>query len=126
MKQSMLKAWLLGACTLLAIYLIWFLLLKFEIFFQAAVAILWAAPAIAAMVSAYASPSKKILLGVSLAIPSALLAVTLNTATQLSGSAVDFQGNKGGLILFVLTLITASVLATAGSLAGYFLSKNRG
>lgn len=79
---------------------------------------------VAAFVTAYLSPSHKILLGTSMAIPSALLAVALNSADQFLGTAVDFPGLKGGVILFVLVLISAAIISIPGSVAAYALKKS--
>ena len=78
---------------------------------------------IAAFVSAYLGPSHKILLGTSMAIPTALLAITLNSAGQFFGAAVDFPGLKGGFILFILVLISAALISVPGSVAAYALTK---
>ena len=79
---------------------------------------------IAAFVSAYLGPSHKILLGTSMAVPAALLAVALNLADQFFGNAVDFPGLKGGFILFILVLISAAIVSIPGSVAAYALTRN--
>ena len=78
---------------------------------------------VAAFVSAYLGPSHKLLLGTSMAIPSALLAITLNSAGQFLGAAVDFPGLKGDFILFILVLISAALISVPGSVAAYTLTK---
>ena len=89
MKNSYIKAWSIGASTLIAVFTIWFVLLQANVFSQSVVFLLWVSPMIAAFVSAYLSPSHKILLGTSMAIPSALLAVTLNLAGQFFADALE-------------------------------------
>ena len=123
MKHSLFKAWLIGAGILAVIFAIWFVLLQANVFSQSFVIVLWISPMIAAFVSANLSPSHKILLGTSMAIPSALLAVALNSANQFSGAAVDFPGLKGGFILFILVLISAALISVPGSVAAYALTK---
>jgi len=124
MKHSLFKAWLIGAGILAVIFAIWFVLLQANVFSQSFVIVLWISPMIAAFVSANLSPSHKILLGTSMAIPSALLAVALNSANQFSGAAVDFPGLKGGFILFILALISAAIISIPGSVAAYTLTRN--
>jgi len=124
MKHSIIKAWLIGAGILVAIFAIWFVLLQAKVFSQSFVIGLWISPMIAAFVSAYLGPSHKILLGTSMAIPSALLAVALNSANQFSGAAVDFPGLKGSFILFILVLISAAIISIPGSVAAYTLTRN--
>jgi hypothetical protein len=124
MKHSIIKAWLTGAGILVVVFAVWFVLLQANVFSQSFVIVLWVSPMIAAFVSAYLGPSHKILLGTSMAIPSALLAVALNSANQISGTAVDFPGLKGGFILFILVLISAAIISIPGSVAAYTLTKN--
>jgi hypothetical protein len=124
MKHSIIKAWLTGAGILVVVFAIWFVLLQANVFSQSFVIVLWISPMIAAFASAYLGPSHKILLGTSMAIPSALLAVALNSANQISGTAVDFPGLKGGFILFILVLISAAIISIPGSVAAYTLTKN--
>ena len=123
MNLSMFKAWSIGASILITVFTIWFVLLQAKVFSQSAVFLLWISPMIAAFVSAYLAPSHKLLLGTSMAIPSALLAITLNSAGQFFGAAVDFPGLKGGIILFILVLISAALISVPGSVAAYALTK---
>ena len=123
MNLSMFKAWSIGASFLITVFTIWFVLLQAKVFSQSAVFLLWISPMIAAFVSAYLAPSHKLLLGTSMAIPSALLAITLNSAGQFFGAAVDFPGLKGGIILFILVLISAALISVPGSVAAYALTK---
>ena len=119
----MFKAWSIGAAILIVVFSIWFALLQAKVFSQSAFVLLWTSPMIAAFVSAYLAPSHKVLLGTSMAIPSALLATTLNSAGQFFGAAVDFPGLKGGFILFILVLISAALISVPGSVAAYALTK---
>ena len=124
MEYSIFKAWSIGVGILIAIFMMWFVLLQANVFSQVIVVILWISPLIAAFVSAYLGPSHKILLGTSMAIPSALFAVALNSADQFLGTAVDFPGLKGGFILFILVLISAAIVSIPGSLVAYALTRN--
>lgn len=123
LSRPVLRAWLVGVAVLIVANGGWFVSLHAHKFSETLVWLLWVSPLIAAFVSAYLSPRKKILLGVSLAIPAATLIVVLNTIYELLGNAVDFPGVRGGTILFVVTLGYSVVLCALGGGAGYYLTK---
>jgi len=90
-------------------------------------------PFVASFVAAYLAPRKKFLLGMSLAIPTAILGLVVTIAYQLFGKAVDFAGFEGGLILLAVSLAYGFILCSLGGMAGYFMAtiiatvrKNRG
>ena len=120
----MIRAWTVGVSVLIAAVLIWAVLLKLEIYSQSMAIILWLSPGAAAFAAAYLGPSRKLLLGASMGIPAALLGVAFNAVWQLPGNAVDFPGVGGGLLLFMLILVGATVVASLGALVGYFLTIN--
>ena len=124
MNLSVFKAWSIGATMLIVVSSIWFVFLQVTDFSQPAFVLLWISPMVAAFVTSYISPSHKILLGTSMALPFALLAVTLNSFDQFLGAAVDFPGLKGNFILFVLVLISAAIISIPGSVAAYALKKS--
>lgn len=121
----MIKAWAIGFLVLLTMTTLWYLFLALEVYSGVMVVFLWAAPLISAFVASCLAPSSNIILGASLGIPSALLAVLINTLVQLKGSNVDFPGLGGGVTLFVVVLIFASLLAGIGGYAGLLLSRYR-
>ena len=123
MNLSMFKAWSIGATMLIVVSSIWFVFLQVTVFSQPAFFLLWISPMVAAFVTSYISPSHKILLGASMALPFALLAVTLNSFDQFLGAAVDFPGLKGGFILFILVLISAAIVSIPSSVTAYALTK---
>jgi hypothetical protein len=123
MKSRMIWAWLLGVALLLATFALWLLLLRMEVFSQWALVLLWISPAVAAFVASYLSPSYKIILGSSMAIPTAVLAAALNWMLQIQGFAVDFPVPDGGLILFTVVLFGAVVLSTLGGMLGMAVSR---
>jgi hypothetical protein len=122
MRLSMLQAWSLGAAILLVAHGVWFVALQATTFSQTLVLLLWVSPVVAAFVSAYLAPRKKILLGTSMAIPATVLVDVLNSVYQSLGHAVDFPGLRGGLILVTLMLGWNAVLSALGGIAGYFLA----
>lgn len=125
MTGAVFKAWFAGAGILVFAYVTWFAFLQVGTYSELFVFLLWSSPFIAALVSSYLGPSKKIILGASMAVTSAILAVIFNTAYQLLGNAVDFPNFQGGLILFATTLIHSGIVAGLGSVVGYFLARQR-
>lgn len=125
MKINMFVAWSAGAGILVAAYAIWFTVLHLYKFSESIMLLFWLSPLIAAFVSSYFGPSKKIALGASMAVPAAILAVLFNLLDQLYDRAVDFPGLQGGLILFFVTLIYAGILSGIGGFMGCFLARKR-
>lgn len=105
------------------VYAAWFIDLQVSQYSEALVFLLWLSPFIAALVSAYLAPRKKILLGMSMVLPTTILAVTLNFVIQWLGNAVDFPGARGGLIVFTTTLVYSGFLCGLGSMGGLVLAK---
>jgi hypothetical protein len=123
MKTTMFGAWSAGVGVLVAAYATWFTFLQVSEFSESMMLVLWLSPLIAAFVSSYIGPSKKVLLGSSMAVPAAILAVVLNLVYQFLDRAVDLPGLQGGLIIFFITLIYAGILSVIGGFMGYFLSR---
>ena len=123
MRVSALHSWFIGGGILLVAYAAWFAAIQMQVYSQALVLILWVSPFVAAFVSAYLAPGSNIIIGVSMAIPSAVLAVILNAAHQSFGHAVDFPGLHGGLILFVSVLAYSGILCGIGAVGGRFFAK---
>jgi hypothetical protein len=125
MKSRLICAWSVGVAFLLATFVLWLLLLWMEVFSQSALVLLWISPAVAAFLASYLSPSHKISLGSSIAIPTAVLAAALNWMPQIQGFAVDFPGLGGGFIFFFVVLGGAAVLSSLGSILGMAVSRGR-
>jgi hypothetical protein len=123
MSVTVFKAWSMGAGILILVYVAWFISLQSSQYSEALVFLLWSSPLVAAFVSAYLAPRKKILLGMSMVLPTTTLAVTLNFVYQWLGNAVDFPGARGGLILFTTTLVYSGILCALGSMGGVVLAK---
>ncbi len=124
MNTGMLKAWLIGVAILVAVFALWIIFLQMEVFSQSLAVLLWVSPFIAAFICAYLAPSRKLFLGISMALPSALLAVALNSGFAFFGSAVDFPGVEGGFTLFFLVLAASAVVCVLGAVAGSVLTRN--
>lgn len=121
----MIRAWVIGFMILLAVVMMVVIATLIEVYPRALLLLLQISPFVAAFVSAYLAPRKKIILGTSMAIPAAILSVAVTFAYQLFGKDVDFPGLRGGLILFTVTITYSCILCLLGSIAGNFLSKKR-
>jgi hypothetical protein len=121
----MLKAGSLGIVVLVLAQGLWFGSLLGGAYTELLVLLLWISPFIAALVTAYLSPGRKMVMGMSMAVIAAVLVVVLNAAFQAAGNAVDFPGAKGGLTLFVMTLMYSAVGAFLGSVTGQWLTRKR-
>jgi hypothetical protein len=121
----MLKAWLSGTAVLVLVYGGWALLLQLELFSRALALALWVAPLVAGFVAAALTPSYRLLIGTSMALPAAFLALLLNVGMQTGGAAVDFPGPRGGVVLFTLVLLASAVAAVIGSLAARLITGDK-
>jgi len=118
----MTKALVAGFGILLAAYALWFIALQNSQYTELNVLILWASPLVAAIVSAFLAPNKKLLLGISMSFPAAIFAVVLNYVYQMQGNPVDFPGGRGAMILFATTMIYSAILCGIGAVIGKALS----
>lgn len=123
MTISAFRVWLTGAGIVALVYAAWFIALQASQYSEVLVLLLWLSPLVAALVTAYLAPSRKIMMGMSMVLPTVILAVTLNFAYQWLGNAVDFPGTRGGLILFATTLVYSAILCGLGSIGGLVLAK---
>lgn len=121
----MLRAWTLGILVLIVAQGLWFGSVLADVYADLLVLLLWISPFVAALVTAYLSPQRKMAMGVSMALVAAVLVVALNAAFQVVGTAVDFPGAKGGLTLFAITLLYSAVGAVLGSVTGQWLTRKR-
>jgi hypothetical protein len=119
------KAWCLGILVLVLAQGLWFGSVLTGFYSEFLVLLLWVSPFIAALVTAYSAPSRKMTMGVSMAVVAAVLVVAVNAAFQAAGTAVDFPGTKGGMTLFAITLLYSAVGAVLGSITGQWLTKKR-
>ncbi|MGD2136900.1 MAG: hypothetical protein PVF08_01500 [Gammaproteobacteria bacterium] len=123
MNISMFKAWSAGAGIIILMYTAWSIALQASQYSKVLVILLWASPLAAAIVTSYLAPYKKILLGVSMVLPTTIMTVTLNYVYQWLGNAVDFPGVRGGLILFTTTLVYSGIICLLGSMGGMVLAR---
>jgi hypothetical protein len=123
MIRTLPKVWAVGVAVIAVAQVGWFLLLGTKSFSQALVILLWASSGIAALMVSYLSPSRKILMGLSLTVPAAVLIALLNYGYQLIGHTSDFPGARGAAILFTVALAWNAVICGLGAAAGYFLAR---
>jgi len=123
MNIAMLRAWFVGTGIIALVYAAWFIALQASQYSEPLVFLLWLSPFVAALVSAYFAPRRKVLLGMSMVLPTTILAVVLNFVYQWLGNAVDFPGIRGGLILFATTFVYSGMLCGLGSFMGLGLAK---
>lgn len=125
MKKNIAVAWSLGFLVLLISHCFWYIVLTayqpsygLRIFW-------WASFSVAAFLVSYISLARKILLGISMAIPGAMLSGGLNLIYELTGHPVDFPGWNATIVLVLLSLPWYIILCFVGSIAGYFFKKVR-
>ncbi len=119
----MIKAWGIGFIILFIVDMMVFLATLINYDPRALMLPLRISPFVASFVAAYLSPRNKCTLGMSLAIPTAILSLVVTIAYQLLGKAVDFAGFQGGIILFAVSLAYGFILCSLGGAVGCFLAK---
>jgi hypothetical protein len=119
----MIRAWSIGFMILFSVDMMVVVATLINVYPQALMLLLRISPFVASFIAACLSPRKKIILGMSLAIPTAILGLLVNIAYQLFGKAVDFAGFTGGLILLAVSLVYGFILCSVGGVAGYCLAK---
>lgn len=124
-STSAFSAWITGFIVLLFANGVWFISLQTQTYSKALVLLLWIFPLLAAFITAYLSPRKKVLLGMSMALASAVIGVGFNLIYELLGHQVDFPGVRGGALLFLITLVYGVLLCSVGSYAGDYFSNGR-
>jgi len=119
----MIKAWSIGFIILFIADMMVVVATLFNYHPRALMLLLRISPFVASFVAAYLSPRNKFTLGMSLAIPTAILGLVVTIAYQLFGKEVDFAGFQGGLILFAVSLAYGFILCSLGGVAGYLLAR---
>lgn len=115
MPISSKKAWGQGALLMTIAYGVWRGLFPLRVPAEILVVFCWIAPAIAAFVTAYRAPCRKILLGTSLAVVQATLYSIDNIILIFTTKyGTDFPGFTGTLVVFALSLFFTSLLCGAG------------
>jgi hypothetical protein len=118
----MLRAWLLGVAVIAIVDALWLVCLQTRVFSPFLLFLVQLAPLLAGFLSAFLSPTSKLLVGASTALPAAVSATLFNSVHQMLGGASDFAGTKGGVILFGVSLVYAIAVCALGAIAGWFVS----
>ena len=125
MNNRVLRAWILGLAILVVAHLTVFIGVEAGVASTPLDLLVWCSPAVAAFITAYLAPRKKILLGASMALPAAGFVLVINRAHEAKGHAVDFPGWRGGWILLKVTLEWDLTICVVVAVIAYFLTRNR-
>jgi hypothetical protein len=90
------------------------------VFDHAAGVLLWGGPMLSAFIVAYLAPHKKVLLGMSMALPATIMAAIGVWAYEMLGHRVDSVGVAGQALALVWNLLLCALAGTIG----YLLSRN--
>jgi len=112
-----------GSGILFLAHVAWFISLTVKHYSGVLVVMFWISPLAAALITSYLAPRKKWLLGMSMVLVAAILAVVASSAHQWLGNPVDFGGKGGAVWLFLLAFFYSTILCGFGSLAGVALAK---
>jgi hypothetical protein len=128
----MTRSWAYGAGLVLAMHLLWFALIVTEAHAD------WVMPAVivlffvtmniaglAAFVTAWQAPRHGLLLALSMAPLTALLATLFNLLLDVVGTHVDFSGFRGNLGLFAISLAYGIFVSAAGGGIGLWVARRR-
>jgi len=123
MKTSPAKAWGIGAAIVLIARVIFLATILLGDHAPPAIRVFallsYYAPAGAAFVVGHLAPRRKFLLGLSMAVPAAILDGALNFGLPALGHPVDFLGVEAGTILVVIDLIFQGALCAVGAVLGW-------
>lgn len=123
MRWTMLRAWMVGISVLILGHVLYFLvLLEVRNYELLRVALLFF-PSIAAFVTAYFAPRRKILMGISMAVYGAIVVMVSSFVYESLGFHIDHIG--GLFTTFIIILSYYVVFCAGGGLAGYFLAQKK-
>jgi|SRR5687768_9544676 hypothetical protein len=122
-ERVMFRALICGVAILVAASVLWFVGLKLETFQPALALFIWAAPFASAAIVSYLAPKRKLLLGLSMTIPSVLSPLAFHALYQLRGNPVDFPGLDGAMSLAAIITPFTLLLCGGGALIGWMVSR---
>lgn len=123
MRWTMLRAWMVGISVLILGHVLYFLvLLEVRNYELLRVALLFF-PSIAAFVTAYFAPRRKILMGISMAVYGAIVVIVSSFVYESLGFHIDHIG--GLFTTFIIILSYYVVFCAVGGLTGYFLAQKK-
>ncbi len=126
------RSWLRGAALVLATHLLWFMLLftqaHADLVMPAIIVMFFVTMNIAglgALVAAWHAPRQGLLLALSMAPLTALLATLTNVLLGVAGTHVDFSGFRGNLGLFAVSLLYGIFVSAVGGGIGFWLARRK-
>lgn len=126
------RSWLRGAALVLATHLLWFTLLftqvHADLVMPAIIVMFFVTMNIAglgALVAAWHAPRQGLLLALSMAPLTALLATLTNVLLGVAGTHVDFSGFRGNLGLFAVSLLYGIFVSAVGGGIGFWLARRK-
>jgi len=131
MTTSATKSWLIGGAIVLAVNFIYFASIFAAVRFSHSIPIiflmllLWLSPVIAAFVTAYLAPRKKILLGMSMAPLSLFFSIAFTFLFEALGERGDHFDALGTLMITVLAFVFYCGLCALGVALGCSLSNRK-
>jgi hypothetical protein len=126
----MFGAWMVGFVVVIATHAIWFWFLvdkdiptpEHVVFVESFRIIIFGGPAIGAFVVACLAPKHKWILGLSIAIPSALFAAGVNFGQWVFTGVSDFPGLHGAWIVFGLFFTIDFILCLIATTIGFYIT----
>jgi hypothetical protein len=117
---QVLRAWGIGFGILFAVDIIWFISMQFKMFTMVFYYVGQIVPIVAAGISAHFAPRKKVLIGMSMAIPATIIMISLAVISQAFGNDIDFEGLNinDRMIITLITFIYSIIICTLGTVGG--------
>ncbi|MDH5573560.1 MAG: hypothetical protein OEY89_17480 [Gammaproteobacteria bacterium] len=127
------KAWKIGFLIILLFTIASELLLVFDDYVFTRIGIdrniikliFWLTPMFAAYIATYYSKTNKLLMGLSYIILFPVIFTCIHYINGEFGSAVDFTGSSGALVVFKVSAAIGSIMIIIGTLLGLLFSKQK-
>jgi hypothetical protein len=121
----MFKAWLIGTCIMIALYLMRFATSIANIPSELLGDLVLFAPGVVGFLVARRSPNKKILLASSMGLTALLLFFVLNSLDQAGGIRMSFPNYPGDPLVYTLMFFVSTAFAAIGGVVGYFFTERK-
>ena len=126
------KSWAWGAATVFLVQVVWFVLILTQAHADwvmgGIIVMLFVTMNIAglgAFITSYTAPRHPLLLGLTMAPLTAVLATVSNLLLELSGTHVDFAGLRGNVGLLAVSLAYGIFVSAVGGGLGVWLARGR-
>jgi len=124
------KSWAWGAATVFLVHVVWFVLILTQAHADwvmgGIIVMLFVTMNIAglgAFITSYSAPRHPLLLGLTMAPLTAVLATVSNLLLELTGTHVDFAGFRGNVGLFAVSLAYGIFVSAVGGGLGAWLAQ---